>query len=137
MGSGTKVKRVIEREYKGSALRKIWERRHKAKIGSRYDDVLNEESPLYAAVTFYILSGEHKNTRFPPKPVVLINYGQYQLRLIADDAIDFIKFFGELEGLAQEYADEMNDMASIQLDKYLNRIDRERNRIKKQIRKIN
>lgn len=135
MGGGSKVKKVIEREYKGKVLRKIWERRHKVEFGETYDDLLNISTPLSVAVSFYILSGEHKNTKFPPKPVMLLNYGQYQMRLISDDAIDFIKFFESAAELAQEYADEMNDISNIEKSKYMKRMERENERINKQIRK--
>ena len=135
MGGGSKVKKVIEREYKGKVLRKIWERRHKVEFGETYDDLLSISTPLSVAVSFYILSGEHKNTKFPPKPVMLLNYGQYQMRLISDDAIDFIKFFESAAELAQEYADEMNDISNIEKSKYMKRMERENERINKQIRK--
>ena len=135
MGNGSKVKRVIEREYKSRVLRKIWERRHKVDFSETHDDLLNISTPLSIATSFYILSGEHKNTKFPPKPAMLINYGQYQLRLISDDAIDFIKFFEEAAALAHEYADEMNDISNIEKSKYMKRMERENERINKQIRK--
>lgn len=135
MAGGNKVKRIIEREYKGKVLRKIWERRHKVEFGETYDDLLNVSKPLTVAMSFYILSGEHKNTKFPPKPVMLLNYGQYQLRLISDDAIDFIKFFEEAAEWAHEYADEMNDISNIEKSKYMKRMERENERIYKQIRK--